>query len=480
MRVVIVGTGYVGLVSGTCFAEMGNRVACVDTDSAKVDKLIKGEIPIYEPGLEEMVKRNHAAGDLKFTTSLAEALNSDSGRTAQLADRSTCPGGKAAGAEIVFIAVGTPMGEDGSADLKYVLGVAEQIGNLMSSDLIVVDKSTVPVGTADLVRTKIQAALKQRIDAGEEKAKSLRFDVVSNPEFLKEGSAIADFMKPDRVIIGADHEASREIMETLYEPFMMKGNRVLTMDVRSAEMTKYAANAMLATRISFMNEIARLCDQVGANVSKVRAGIGSDSRIGSAFLFPGCGYGGSCFPKDVQALIKTMQDHDVSPVLLQAVEEVNKEQKKLVYQKTVMRFGENLQDKIFALWGLAFKPNTDDMREAPAIVTVRELTNRGARINAFDPEATGQARNFYFKDIDNIEYCKNKYDALSNADALLLMTEWSAFRSPDFDEIKERMKTPIIIDGRNQFERFNLHELGFEYYAVGIPGTKNNEIMGKR
>ena len=451
MRIVIVGTGYVGLVSGTCFAEMGNRVTCVDTDAAKIDGLLQGKIPIYEPGLEGMVKRNSESGDLKFTTSLTGALKN---------------------AEIVFIAVGTPMGEDGSADLKYVLSVAEQIGDCMTNDLVVVDKSTVPVGTADHVRARIQASLQKRIDAGDAKAQSLRFDVVSNPEFLKEGSAIADFMKPDRVVIGADCEASKEMMKRLYEPFMLKTNSVLTMDVRSAEMTKYAANAMLATRISFMNEIARLCDKVGANVSKVRTGIGSDTRIGNAFLFPGCGYGGSCFPKDVQALIRMMQDNDVPPVLLEAVEQVNREQKKIVYQKTVSRFGENLQGKTFALWGLAFKPNTDDMREAPAIVTVRELTRRGAKIQAFDPEAIGQARNFYFKDIPDIEYCKNKYDALNGVDALLLMTEWAAFRSPDFDEFKQRMKSPVIIDGRNQFERFNLHEHGFEYYAIGITGTR--------
>ena len=478
MRIVVVGTGYVGLVSGACFAEMGNRVTCVDTDAAKIDGLLKGKIPIYEPGLEDMVKRNRESGDLKFSTSLADALKGDRGtRTTGSEDVSSAVkcdrDGRAPGnAEIVFIAVGTPMGEDGSADLKYVLGVAEEIGNAMTGDLIVVNKSTVPVGTADIVRSKIRESLQKRTDSGERETASLQFDVVSNPEFLKEGSAIADFMKPDRVIIGADNEASKEIMETLYEPFMMKGNRVLTMDVRSAEMTKYAANAMLASRISFMNEIARLCDRVGANVSRVRAGIGSDSRIGSAFLFPGCGYGGSCFPKDVQALIRMMRDNNVSPTLLQAVEEVNFEQKKIVYQKVLSRFGENLRGKTFALWGLAFKPNTDDMREAPAIVTVRELTRCGAKIRAFDPEAGDQARSFYFKDVPDIEYCKNKYDALNGADALLLMTEWSAFRSPDFDEIRERMKTPVIFDGRNQFERFNLHEHGFEYYPIGIPGTK--------
>ena len=321
MRIVIIGTGYVGLVSGTCFAEMGNRVVCVDMDAKKIDALKNGAVPIYEPGLDNMIARNIESGDLKFTTSLAEALPNS---------------------QIAFIAVGTPMGEDGSADLKYVLTVADQIGTLMSNDLIVVDKSTVPVGTASRVSETLKNALQRRIDSGDVQAASLKFDVVSNPEFLKEGSAIHDFMKPDRVVIGADNDQSRDMMETLYEPFMMKGNRILSMDVRSAEMTKYAANAMLATRISFMNEIARLCDKVGANVSKVRAGIGTDNRIGSAFLFPGCGYGGSCFPKDVQALIKTMKDNGVCPTLLEAVEDVNREQKKIVYQRVVNRFGEEI------------------------------------------------------------------------------------------------------------------------------------------
>jgi UDPglucose 6-dehydrogenase len=450
MRITVVGTGYVGLVSGTCFSEMGNRVTCVDTDAEKIEKLKRGDIPIYEPGLDEMVRRNQESGDLRFTTSLAEALP----RT-----------------QIVFIAVGTPMGEDGSADLRYVLNVAEQIGQWMANDLVVVDKSTVPVGTADRVREKIQESLQKRKESGDPVAAELQFDVVSNPEFLKEGSAVADFMKPDRVIIGADKEESQELMGKLYEPFMMKGNRVLFMDVRSAEMTKYAANAMLATRISFMNEIARLCGKVGANVSKVRMGIGTDTRIGMAFLFPGCGYGGSCFPKDVQALIRTMKDNDVNPLLLQAVEDVNNEQKNWVYQRVVARFGEDLSEKTFAVWGLAFKPNTDDMREAPSIVTVRELVRRGAKIQAYDPEAFEQAKTFYFKDLPRVEYCKNKYDALNQADALLLLTEWSAFRSPDFEEIRERLSSPILFDGRNQFERFELHRHGFEYYAIGIPGT---------
>jgi len=367
------------------------------------------------------------------------------------------------------------MGDDGSADIDAVLQVAETIGELMTTDLVVVDKSTVPVGTADRVRETIQKAIDKRIEAGDEKARTRRFDVVSNPEFLKEGTAIADFMKPDRVIIGADDERAREIIETLYEPFMRKGNRIVSMDVRSAEMTKYAANAMLATRISFMNELARLCEKTGANVSKVRTGIGMDSRIGPAFLFPGCGYGGSCFPKDVQALIKTMTDYGVDSKLLQAVEEVNKEQKQIVAQKTIVRFGDDLSGKVFAIWGLAFKPNTDDMREAPSITTVHELVQRGAAVKVFDPEAMEQAKTFYFKDMDQVVYCKNKYDAVDQADALLLLTEWSAFRSPDFDEIKVRLKTPVIIDGRNQFERFNLTEQGFEYYAIGIPGTQAGE-----
>ena len=452
MRIVIVGTGYVGLVTGTCFAEMGNHVTCVDSNEDKIKMLQSGKIPIYEPGLEEMVVRNMESGELLFTTSLSQAL---------------------AKAQVVFIAVGTPMGDDGSADLHAVLQVAEAIGELMTTDLVIVDKSTVPVGTGNRVHKTIQKAIQKRIDAGEDKAATYRFDVVSNPEFLKEGTAIADFMKPDRVIIGAESERAREIVETLYEPFMKKGNRILSMDVRSAELTKYAANAMLATRISFMNEVARLCEKTGANVSKVRTGIGMDSRIGTAFLFPGCGYGGSCFPKDVQALIKTMVDHDVDPKLLRAVEEVNKEQKMIVAQKIVARFGEDLSGKLFAIWGLAFKPNTDDMREAPSITTVLELVRRGATVRVFDPEAIEQARTFYFKDIDQVMYCKNKYETIDHADALLLLTEWSAFRSPDFDEIKERLKTPVIIDGRNQFERFNLMEQGFEYYAIGLPETKN-------
>lgn len=450
MRIVIVGTGYVGLVTGTCFAEMGNRVTCVDTNAEKIERLKKGIIPIYEPGLEDMVQRNFSSGDLKFTTNLAEALPD---------------------AMLVFIAVGTPMGEDGSADLQYVLSVAHEIGKRMTGNLIVVDKSTVPVGTADSVRQTIQTELNHRKAANEHLVESLQFDVVSNPEFLKEGSAINDFMRPDRVVIGADSEESLAVMQTLYEPFVLRDGCLIAMDVKSAELTKYASNAMLATRISFMNELSLLCERVGANASKVRVGMGADKRIGPAFLYPGCGYGGSCFPKDVQALVKSMKDNGISPLLLEAVEAVNFSQKKVLFQKVVRRFGNDLSGRKFAIWGLAFKPNTDDMREAPAIVTINELLRRGATVRAFDPKAMEQAHEFYFRDATGLEYADNKYDTLNGADALLLLTEWAAFRSPDFDEIKSRLKQPVIFDGRNQFERFNLCEKGFEYYAIGIPGT---------
>ncbi len=450
MRVTVVGTGYVGLVTGTCFSAMGNNVFCVDTNHEKIEQLKQGKIPIFEPGLDEMVTRSVESGDLKFTTRLEEAIEK---------------------AQVVFIAVGTPMGEDGSADLSAVLAVAEQIGTLMKTDLVVVDKSTVPVGTADRVRSVIQNALQKRVDAGDASAASLQFDVVSNPEFLKEGSAISDFMKPDRVIVGADSVEAAKLMESLYEPFMVKTNRLILMDTKSAEITKYASNAMLASRISFMNEIARLCEHVGANVSRVRQGMGSDSRIGNAFLFPGCGYGGSCFPKDVQALIQTMKTYGIDPLLLQSVEEVNRKQKGVILEKVLARFGHDLSGKTFAVWGLAFKPNTDDMREAPAIETICGLTQRGAKVRAYDPEAMEQAKSCYLSGVENVAYGNNKYDVLDGANALLLLTEWPAFRSPDFDEIKTRLVEPIIFDGRNQFEHHNLLEHGFEYYAIGIPGT---------
>lgn len=448
MRIVIIGSGYVGLVSGACFAQMGNRVICVDSDAEKIERLRRGEIPIFEPGLDEIVQSCAASGDLSFTTDLGQALEN---------------------AELAFIAVGTPMGEDGSADLRYVLAVADEIGRKMTNPLVVVDKSTVPVGTADRVRAAIASALEQRFAAGDVSAEHLTFDVASNPEFLKEGCAIADFMKPDRVVVGAESPETHALLATLYEPFLKRDQSLLAMDIRSAEMTKYAANAMLATRISFMNEIAHLCEKVGANIGQVRSGIGADSRIGSAFLFPGCGYGGSCFPKDVQALIRTMRENSLNAELLSAVESVNRRQKNVPVQKIIKRFGDDLTGRTFAVWGLAFKPNTDDMREAPALVVVRQLIERGARVRAFDPEATEQARR-YFADLDeNAFQCRtNKYDALNDASALILLTEWTVFRSPDFDEIKSRLAEPVIVDGRNQFVHLNLEKLGFDYFAIGV------------
>lgn len=449
MQVVVIGSGYVGLVTGTCFAQMGNRVTCVDSDEAKIRRLQHSDIPIYEPGLEAMVQSGFSAGDLAFTTDLAAALR---------------------GAEVAFIAVGTPMREDGSADLQYVLAVAEEIGEKMSGNLIVVDKSTVPVGTADKVRETIRRKLDQRVAAGDTAAGGFTFDVASNPEFLKEGAAIADFMRPDRVVLGVNTPESARALSHLYEPFVRRDNTLLLMDVRSAEMTKYAANAMLATRISFMNEFSRLCEKVGANIDHVRAGIGSDRRIGTAFLFPGCGYGGSCFPKDVQAVIHMMREHDLPADLLNAVEQVNRTQKELLVEKIVERFGNSLSGRVFAIWGLAFKPNTDDMRQAPSLVIVRRLIELGATIQAFDPEAVEQAR-LYFDDIPEgkIAYFNNKYDALNGASALLLLTEWNVFRSPDFDEIKERLKEPVIFDGRNQYVSIDLPSRGFDYLAIGSP-----------
>lgn len=440
MKLSIVGTGYVGLVSGTCFAEMGNTVYCVDTDKKKVENLHKGIIPIYEPGLDDLVHNNVKKGNLFFTTEIKEALEKT---------------------DIIFIAVGTPTGEDGSADLQYVLAVAQSIGALMEHDLIVVDKSTVPVGTADLVIKTIQTELdKRKVD--------YKFHVVSNPEFLKEGAAIEDCMKPDRVVIGADSDEAMAVMKELYAPFTMNHSRFVPMDVKSAEMTKYTANAMLATKISFMNEIANICEKLGADVNNVRNGIGSDSRIGYSFIYPGTGYGGSCFPKDVKALIRTAQGVGYVPRLIQAVEDVNDDQKLSLVHKIVKRFGEDLTGKCFGMWGLAFKPGTDDMREAPAIYIVRELVKRGATIKAHDPQAEETAKNFYLKGQENIEYCSSKYSALDGADAMLLVTEWKEFRSPDFDEIKQRLNNPIIFDGRNQYNPAKLAEMGFEYYQIGV------------
>lgn len=438
MRLTMIGTGYVGLVSGTCFAEMGNHVTCVDIDADKIQKLEKGVIPIFEPGLETIVLNNVAKKNLFFTTNLEDAIKDS---------------------EIVFIAVGTPMGEDGSADLQYVLEVAKEIGQKMQHPLIVVNKSTVPVGTGDKVKASIQKEL-------DERGINIPFDVVSNPEFLKEGAAVADFMKPDRVIIGAESDKAFEKMKRLYAPFCMSHERFITMDIRSAEMTKYAANAMLATKISFINEIANICERVGADVNHVRIGIGSDSRIGYSFIYPGCGYGGSCFPKDVKALKFIALEHDYDPQLIKATEDVNDRQKLVIAQKIVEKYGENLTGKVFAIWGLAFKPQTDDMREAPAIYVIKELVKRGAKIQAYDPKAMDEAKAFYLKDI-HVKYADSKYEALRNANAMILLTEWKEFRSPDFEEIGSLLKERVIFDGRNQYQKFDLKEKGFEYYMIG-------------
>ncbi len=439
MNIVIVGTGYVGLVSGTCFSEMGNKVTCVDIDANKIAALNRGKIPIYEPGLKAMVLKNSQNGNLFFTTDFNKAIKNT---------------------EMVFIAVGTPMNEDGSADLQYVLEVAKNIGQNLNKHLVIVDKSTVPVGTADKVKETIQNQLNKR-------KKSVEFDVVSNPEFLKEGAAINDFMKPDRVVIGADSAYAIDKMKQLYAPFLMSHERMIIMDIRSAEMTKYAANAMLATKISFMNEVANICELVGADVNQVRVGIGSDTRIGYSFIYPGSGYGGSCFPKDVKALKKIASAHHYNAKLITSVEAVNDAQKMVIVNKIIKRFGKNLSGKVFALWGLAFKPGTDDMREAPSIYLVKALIKNGAHIKAYDPKAMKEAQEFYLKDIKNISYCENKEATLKNADALILLTEWKEFRSPDFNEIKKQLKNPIIFDGRNQYHIFDLEKQGFEYYQIG-------------
>lgn len=440
MRVAVIGTGYVGLVTGTCFAEMGNIVWCVDVNEKKIEGLKKGIIPIYEPGLSEMVERNHSSGSLNFTVDIAEALETS---------------------EIVFIAVGTPMGEDGSADLQYVLAVAKDIGAGMKRHMYVVDKSTVPVGTAEKVMKTIQSELDARNS-------DLTFDVISNPEFLKEGSAIADCMKPDRVVIGVGSERAEAAMRELYKPYFMNNDNLIFMDILSAEMTKYAANSMLATKISFMNEISNICERVGADVNKVRWGIGSDRRIGFSFIYPGCGYGGSCFPKDVQALIKTAEQFGYESKLLQSVEDVNFAQKYVIVNKVKRRFGNDLTGKIFAVWGLAFKPDTDDMRESSAITIINALTDAGAKVAAYDPKAEKEARECYLKDNENVAYVKSKYEALSDADALILITEWKEFRSPDFYEIVRLLKNPVIFDGRNQYDAGRVREYGVEYYQIGV------------
>jgi UDPglucose 6-dehydrogenase len=438
-KIIVIGTGYVGLVTGTCFAEMGNEVICVDIDSKKIENLKKGIIPIFEPGLEQLVLSNYQSKNLDFTTNLSEFIDD---------------------AKIIFIAVGTPMGDDGSADLQYVIAVAEQIGQLMTKPLIIVDKSTVPVGTADKVKETIAKELQKRNS-------KINFSIVSNPEFLKEGDAIIDFMKPDRVVIGADNQEAMDVMHQLYAPFIQNDSQFISMDLRSAEMTKYAANAMLATKISFMNEIANICELVGADVNHVKNGIGSDKRIGYSFINPGCGYGGSCFPKDVQALNKIALENDYTPTLIQAVETVNNNQKLVIANKVITRFGYDLTGKTFAVWGLAFKPGTDDMREAPAIYVINELTKRGAKIKAYDPKAINEAKHHYLRGNKSVSYFENKYDILNNSDALILLTEWKEFRSPDFDLIKEKLNSSIIFDGRNQYGSFNLAEKGFEYYQIG-------------
>ena len=439
MKIAVIGTGYVGLVSGTCFAEVGNTVTCVDVNAPKIENLKKGIIPIYEPGLEAMVLNNIANKNLFFTTDIAQAIKQ---------------------VEVVFIAVGTPMGEDGSADLQYVLSVAQSIGEAMEQHLIIVNKSTVPVGTADKIKEVIASALKKR-------GANIAFDIVSNPEFLKEGKAIQDFMKPDRVVIGAESSYAFEKMKALYSSFFLQHERFITMDIRSAEMTKYAANAMLATKISFMNEIANICERVGADVNKVRIGIGSDSRIGYSFIYPGCGYGGSCFPKDVLALKKLAEEVNYKAELIESVDNVNNRQKYVIAQKVIKKYGEDLTGKTFAVWGLSFKPETDDMREAPAIYIIKELVKRGAKIQAYDPKAVHEAKVCYLKGVE-VTYVESKYDALKGADALLLLTEWKEFRVPDFEEISKLLKEKVIFDGRNQYNAFDLPNKGFEYIQIGV------------
>ena len=436
MNIAIVGTGYVGLVSGTCFAEMGINVTCVDIDSNKISRLQKGDIPIYEPGLEEMVLRNVAAGRLKFTTDLCSILDD---------------------VEVVFSAVGTPPDEDGSADLKYVLAVAKTFGQNIKKYTIIVTKSTVPVGTAQKVRDVINAELKNR-------NADIEFDVASNPEFLKEGAAIKDFMTPDRVVVGTDSERAKKVMARLYKPFMLSGDRMIFTDIPSAEMIKYAANSMLATRISFMNDIANLCELVGADINMVRKGIGSDTRIGRKFLYPGCGYGGSCFPKDVKALIKTAQKAGYDMQVLRAVEAVNERQKSILFDKLSRHYSGELKGKTIAMWGLSFKPETDDMREAPALVLIDKLTAAGCKVKVYDPIAMNECRR---RIGDKVEYCTDMYEAVVDADALLLVTEWNQFRMPSLPVLKKAMNSYVIIDGRNIYDAEYLTDNGFTYYKIG-------------
>jgi UDPglucose 6-dehydrogenase len=437
MKIVVIGTGYVGLVTGTCFAETGVDVTCVDIDSKKIENLKKGILPIYEPGLEEMVLRNVQKNRLHFSTDLAQSIKA---------------------CEVAFIAVGTPPGEDGSADLKYVLAVAKSIGENIEQYTVVVTKSTVPVGTSEKVKNAVNEALKARKSATE-------FSVASNPEFLKEGAAIDDFMKPDRIVVGISEKKAEEVMNRLYKPFLLNGHPIYFMDIPSAEMTKYAANSMLATKISFMNDIANLCEIVGADVNMVRKGIGSDARIGTKFIYPGIGYGGSCFPKDVKALIKTAKEKGYEMQILQAVENVNENQKSVLFNKLTKHFGKDLSGKTFAMWGLSFKPKTDDMREAPSLVLIEKILNAGGKVKAYDPVAMKEAKHMLG---DKIEYCEDDYKALNNADALLLITEWPEFRTPDFDIMSKLLKNKVIFDGRNIYDKKEMQNLGYTYFGIGV------------
>ena len=434
MKIAIVGTGYVGLVSGTCFAETGNNVVCIDIDENKVLRMQNGEVPIYEPGLEVLFERNTKQGRLSFTTDLAEGIKN---------------------AEIIFLALPTPPGADGSADLKYVLKVAEDLSHIITDYKVIVDKSTVPVGTADKVYGRLAANLDESF-----------FDVVSNPEFLREGVAVDDFMRPERVVIGTSSSKAKKVMERLYNPFVRQGNPVIFMDEKSAEMTKYAANSFLATKITFMNEVANLCEEIGANVDMVRKGIGSDSRIGKRFLFPGVGYGGSCFPKDVKALAKTAQENNYDFRILQSVMDVNENQKSILSTRIKKYFGESIANKTIGIWGLAFKPNTDDIREAPALTIISELLEAGAKIRAFDPEAMENVKALMG---DKITFCDNQYDTIEGTDALVVVTEWNVFRTPDYDRIMSSLREPVVFDGRNVFDPVDMKERGFVYSSIGRP-----------
>ena len=440
MKLTVIGTGYVGLVTGACFSEMGNNVYCVDVIDEKIENLKKGIIPIYEPGLKDLVLKNFQKNNLIFTTDIKEAIcNSD----------------------VYFIAVGTPMGDDGSANLEYVFGVAEEIGEYMTHDCTIVTKSTVPVGTGYKIREIIQSQLNNR-------KVNFKFNIISNPEFLKEGSAVSDCLRPDRIIVGCDDEIGFGIMKDLYRPFVLNTENFIMMDLLSAEMTKYAANSMLATKISFMNEMSNICERTGANINNVRKGIGSDSRIGYSFIYAGCGYGGSCFPKDVNALIHIGEEHDYDTKILKAVEEVNKNQKMILVNKIINHFGENLKGLTFGIWGLSFKPDTDDMREATSITVINELTSKGAKILAYDPKAINEAKNIYLKDNDNVSYVNDKYDAIKNVNAMVLITEWKEFRNPDFENMANLMNELIIFDGRNQYNPEYITKFGFKYYQIGV------------